>query len=124
MRLLFYFVLSPLYLCEYKDQENGFSLETQEERCYEWAKREQFMVVKCFGGAHESAKSDIKRKRFNKMLEFVKNKKNQIDAIIVYGNSSLNNTNTVVPSTSYHIQHIFQIHRVLSFVRKVMFLVR
>ena len=67
-----------------KDQENGFSLETQEERCYEWAKREQFMVVKCFGGAHESAKSDIKRKRFNKMLEFVKNKKNQIDAIIVY----------------------------------------
>ena len=67
-----------------KRQEDGFSPETQVECCYEWAKRHNYEVVKCFEGEHESAKTDINRKRFNEMLKFVRDKRNRIDAVIVY----------------------------------------
>lgn len=70
-----------------KDQEFGFSPETQKEVCYNWAMREGYEVVKCFEGEHESAKTDYKRKRFNQMVKFVKDKKNKIDAVIVYSTS-------------------------------------
>ncbi|MBR5564038.1 MAG: recombinase family protein [Bacteroidales bacterium] len=59
-----------------KDQEDGFSPETQKECCYAWAERHKYEVVKCFEGEHESAKTDVNRKRFNQMLKFVKDKKN------------------------------------------------
>ena len=77
-----------------KEQELGFSPETQKQCCYEWAKRNQYEVVKCFEGAHESAKSDINRKRFNEMLKFVKDKRNRIDAVIVYSISRFSRTGT------------------------------
>ena len=51
-----------------KEQEDGFSPETQLERCYEWADKHGYEVAKCFEGEHESAKSDTNRKRFNAML--------------------------------------------------------
>ena len=70
-----------------KEQEDGFSPETQTERCYDWAEKHNFIVVKCFEGEHESAKSDMNRKRFNQMLKFVMDKKNKIDAVIVYNTS-------------------------------------
>ena len=75
-----------------KEQENGFSPETQLEKCYAWAERNQFEVVKPFVGEHESAKSDYNRKRFNEMLHFVKDKKNRIDAVIVYSTSRFSRT--------------------------------
>ena len=75
-----------------KDQEDGFSPETQKECCYAWAERHQYEVVKCFEGAHESAKSDTKRKRFTQMLNFVKDRKNKIDAVIVYSTSRFSRT--------------------------------
>ena len=70
-----------------KDQEEGFSPETQKECCYAWAERHNYEVVKCFEGEHESAKTDVNRKRFNQMLKFVKDKRNRIDAVIVYSTS-------------------------------------
>ena len=70
-----------------KRQEDGFSPETQVECCYEWAKRHNYEVVKCFEGEHESAKTDINRKRFKEMLKFVRDKRNRIDAVIVYSTS-------------------------------------
>ena len=75
-----------------KEQEDGFSPETQLERCYEWADRNGYEVVKCFEGEHESAKTDANRKRFNTMLRFVKDKKNRIDAVIVYSTSRFSRT--------------------------------
>ena len=75
-----------------KGQEDGFSPETQIERCREWAHRNNFEVVKCFEGEHESAKSDKNRKRFNEMLKFVKDKRNKIDAVIVYSTSRFSRT--------------------------------
>lgn len=75
-----------------KKQEDGFSPETQREHCCEWAKNHDYEVVKCFGGNYESAKSDTKRKRFNEMLRYVKEKKNKIDAVIVYNMSRFSRT--------------------------------
>ncbi len=77
-----------------KEQEDGFSPETQLERCREWAARNGYEVVKCFDGEHESARSDANRKRFNTMLKFVKDKKNRIDAVIVYSTSRFSRTGT------------------------------
>lgn len=75
-----------------KKQEDGFSPETQREHCYGWAKNHDYEVVKCFEGNYESAKSDTKRKRFNEMLRYVKEKKNKIDAVIVYNMSRFSRT--------------------------------
>ena len=77
-----------------KEQESGFSPETQLERCYEWANRHGYEVVDSFEGEHESAKSDTNRKRFNAMLKYVKDKKNRIDAVIVYSTSRFSRTGT------------------------------
>ena len=75
-----------------REQEFGFSPETQKEVCYSWAARHQYNVVKCFEGEHESAKTDANRKRFQTMLKFVKDKKNHIDAVIVYSTSRFSRT--------------------------------
>ena len=75
-----------------KKQEDGFSPETQKEHCYRWAKNHDYEVVTCFEGDYESAKSDKKRKRFNEMLMFIKEKKNKIDAVIVYSTSRFSRT--------------------------------
>ena len=70
-----------------KEQVEGFSLEVQMEKCEDYAKRKGYVVVERFGGTYESGKSDKERKEFNKMLKYVKAKKNYIDAVIVYSTS-------------------------------------
>ena len=75
-----------------KEQESGFSPETQLEICNEWAARHHYEVVKTFAGESESAKTDTKRKRFNEVLKFVLDKKNKIDAVIVYMTNRLSRT--------------------------------
>ena len=77
-----------------KEQEEGFSPEMQLECCYAWAARHNYEVVKPFDGEHESAKTDANRKRFNAMLKFVMDKKNKIDAVIVYNTSRFSRTGT------------------------------
>ena len=79
-----------------KEQEYGFSPETQLEMCYKWADSHKYEVVKCFAGEYESAQSDINRKRFNAMLKFVETKSNRIDAVIVYSTSRLSRTGIAV----------------------------
>ena len=75
-----------------KEQEYGYSPEMQIEVCRKWADRNGYEVVKSFEGEHESAKTDVNRKRFNTMLSFVKDKKNRIDAVIVYSTSRFSRT--------------------------------
>lgn len=62
--------------------ENNASLETQKKYCLEFANRKNIQVIEYFGGTYESAKSD-ERKQFQKMLSFVKRRKD-ISYIIVY----------------------------------------
>ena len=75
-----------------KKQEFGYSPEVQVEMCNKWAEAHGYEVIECFKGDHESAKTDQSRKRFNQMLKFVKDKKNKIDAIIVYTTSRFSRT--------------------------------
>ena len=66
-----------------KDQEAGFSPEVQKDICYRWADNHEYQVVKCYEGEYESAKSH-NRKRFQEMLGFIMDKRNRIDAVVVY----------------------------------------
>jgi site-specific DNA recombinase len=66
-----------------KEQELGYSLETQRKACEEYAKKTQYTVMGIFGGTYESAKTD-ERKEFNRMLSFVKKSREKISYIIVY----------------------------------------
>ena len=75
-----------------KEQEFGFSPEVQMDVCHKWAESHGYKVEKTFEGEHESAKSDVNRKRFNSMLKFVEDKKNKIDAVIVYSTSRFSRT--------------------------------
>ena len=75
-----------------KEQVEGFSLEVQMEKCEDYAKRKGYVVAERFGGTYESAKSDKERKEFNKMLKYVKAKRNGIDAVIVYSTSRFSRT--------------------------------
>ena len=77
-----------------KEQEGGFSPETQLEKCYDWAACHNYEVVKPFVGESESAKTDVNRKRFNEMLKFVMDRRNKIDAVIVYSTSRFSRTGT------------------------------
>ncbi|CAG5082234.1 hypothetical protein CRYO30217_01848 [Parvicella tangerina] len=63
--------------------ENNASLETQMKHCLAFAERSKLNIRQYFGGTHESAKSDTDRKEFNRMLKFVKSKKD-ISYIVVY----------------------------------------
>jgi site-specific DNA recombinase len=66
-----------------EQQENNKSLEWQKKYCDEFAKRNNYVVLEHFGGTYESAKNDD-RMEFNRMLNFVKAKKNQVKHILVY----------------------------------------
>jgi site-specific DNA recombinase len=62
--------------------ETNFSLETQLESCKSYARLNGWAVAKEFGGTYESAKEDLKRAEFTKMLQFLK-KNTNIRCVIV-----------------------------------------
>ncbi len=66
-----------------KEQEQGYSLDTQRKACEEYAIKNNYAILGQFGGTYESAKTD-ERKEFNKMLSFVKKSREKITYIIVY----------------------------------------
>jgi site-specific DNA recombinase len=66
-----------------KEQELGYSLDTQRKACEEYARKNNYTIMGQFGGTYESAKTD-ERKEFNRMLSYVKKCKEKITYIIVY----------------------------------------
>ncbi len=66
-----------------KEQELGYSLETQKKDCEAFAKKNEYTILGQFGGTYESAKTD-ERKEFNRMLQFIKKSKEKISFIVVY----------------------------------------
>lgn len=72
--------------------ENNASLSIQKKYCDAFAKRKGITVRAYFGGTYESAKSD-ERKEFQKMINFVKTRKN-ISYIIVYSYDRFSRTGT------------------------------
>jgi len=61
----------------------NFSLETQMDRCTEYAQRKGYKILDFFGGTYESAKTD-ERNEFDRMLRFAKRSKQQVDIIVVW----------------------------------------
>ncbi len=59
------------------------SLETQRLAIEEYAKKNNLIIVECFGQTYESAKTDD-RKEFKRMLDFIKKSKVKISTILVY----------------------------------------
>ena len=66
-----------------KEQELGYSLDTQRKACEEYSRKNNYVTMGLFGGTYESAKTD-ERKEFNRMLSFVKKSREKITYIIVY----------------------------------------
>ncbi len=64
--------------------DNNASLDTQLKYCMDYCQRHDFLTIKEFGGTYESAQSDDERTEFMRMLEFVRQKKNDIRFIVVY----------------------------------------
>jgi site-specific DNA recombinase len=61
----------------------NYSIEAQKKYCEEYAQRLGFTQIKHMGGIAESAK-DEKRETYKAMLSYAFDKRNDIDAIIVY----------------------------------------
>ena len=66
-----------------KEQVEGTSLETQEQRCLEYAKRMDWQVAQIFNEQGESAKT-ADRTEFNKAINFCTKKQNTVDVFLVY----------------------------------------
>ena len=61
----------------------GYSLEAQEEICRDFAKRNNYEVLKVFNEKGESAKT-TNRTKLKNMLSYLKQNKKNIDALIIY----------------------------------------
>jgi len=63
--------------------ETGFSLETQEDYCNGYAKREGYTVLKTFVERGQSAKT-LNRTQLQSLISFSKEKSSDVDVLIVY----------------------------------------
>lgn len=63
--------------------EEGNSLITQQKICREYADKNEYEVVEVFVERGESAKT-ANRTELQRMLQFVANKKNNVNAVVVY----------------------------------------
>src|SRR5205814_3460845 len=67
-----------------KEQAEGnLSLETQKKACDQFAQKQRYKVLACFGRTYESAASD-ERKEFKKLIEYCRRHKKGNLKIIVY----------------------------------------
>lgn len=66
-----------------KEQEQGYSLETQKREIESTCEKNNFLILAYFGGVFESAKTD-ERAEFNRMLKFARRSKERVSHIMVY----------------------------------------
>ncbi len=66
-----------------KEQELGYSLETQKREIENTSQKNGFNVLAVFGGVFESAKT-VELKEFNRMLKFARSSKEKVSYILVY----------------------------------------
>ena len=67
-----------------KEQADNYSLEVQDNATREYVERHNLTLKNTFGNTYESATSDIDRKEFERMMNYVKNPLNEIKYIVVY----------------------------------------
>ncbi|MBO6518342.1 MAG: recombinase family protein [Bacteroidia bacterium] len=66
-----------------KEQTENLSLDTQLQAILKFAQNQSYSIVSTFGGTYESAKDD-EREEFQRMLNFVKRNKGEVNSILVY----------------------------------------
>ena len=66
-----------------KEQEKGYSLETQKRDIEKTCEQNGFTILAYFGGVYESAQTD-ERAEFNRMLQFARKSKEKVSHIMVY----------------------------------------
>ena len=66
------------------EQLKSDSLATQLKECVSFANSNDLSVLEFFGGVSESAKSDLDRKEFQRMLTYCKVKNNRVSKIIIF----------------------------------------
>ncbi|MFN4313309.1 MAG: recombinase family protein, partial [Chitinophagaceae bacterium] len=66
-----------------EQHDKNLSLDWQRKTIDEFATRNQFNVLECFGGTFESAKTDG-RKEFVRMLDYIRSRKGKVSHILVY----------------------------------------
>lgn len=67
-----------------KGQEDNTSLANQYETCLSYVRREGLEVVSEFGGKGESAKQGSARQEYERMLKYVRTKRNRIRYVVFY----------------------------------------
>ncbi len=67
-----------------KEQAEKYSLQVQADATRKYAEYYNLPIIATFGDTFESAKSDVDRPEFERLLEFVENPKNDIKYIIVH----------------------------------------
>ncbi len=67
-----------------KEQADKYSLQVQLDATIQYATRYNLPVIKTFGNTFESAKSDVDRLEFERLLKFVRDRKNDVKYIIVH----------------------------------------
>ncbi len=67
-----------------KGQEDNTSLVNQRDACLRLVEREGLDVIEEFGGKGESAKSGSARMEYERMLKFVRNRKNEVRYVVFY----------------------------------------
>lgn len=66
-----------------KEQEKGFSLETQKRVIEGACEKSNFSILAYFGGVYESAQTD-ERAEFNRMIKFARRSTEKVSLIMVY----------------------------------------
>lgn len=88
-------------------QKDNTSLETQRQRCEDFARNNGYSVVEYFGGTHESAKTDD-RKEFNRMLTYVKRNKS-VNYILVYSYERFSRTGADGMKIAQDLQKLYKV---------------
>ncbi len=65
------------------EQTEGYSLDIQKREIEAYCLKNSYIIVGCFGGVYESAKTD-EREEFNKMLTYVKRSGHKVSYIITH----------------------------------------
>jgi len=66
-----------------EEQENGFSLDIQEDTLCEWATKNNASIAKIYRVAETAHKSE-KRKTFHEMLDYARNNKERVHGLLFY----------------------------------------
>lgn len=89
-----------------QSQVDNTSIESQIEKIQLHCKLYDMNIIKVFKDEAKSAKEEKSRTAYKEMINFIKDKKNNIDAILVYKNDRLHRSLYNLLNMIYELEHI------------------